>query len=235
MGPPKKSSRSDKSKKRKREEDELWAFEEEDTNDAGDESAVPNAAARDAEKNDQNINEDEFGAKDYRSQMTLKTDNSSRPLWVAPNGHIFLESFSPVYKHAHDFLIAISEPVCRPEYIHEYKLTAYSLYAAVSVGLQTNDIIEYLTRLSKTSIPEGIVEFIKLCTLSYGKVKLVLKHNKYFVESPHPDILQKLLKDPVIQECRLRRNVENEGDDLITQVSNCNILDSKIYIVSVTE
>lgn len=27
----------------------------------------------------------------------------------APNGHIFLESFSPVYKHAHDFLIAISE------------------------------------------------------------------------------------------------------------------------------
>lgn len=37
----------------------------------------------------------------------------------APNGHIFLESFSPVYKHAHDFLIAISEPVCRPEYIHE--------------------------------------------------------------------------------------------------------------------
>lgn len=37
----------------------------------------------------------------------------------APNGHIFLESFSPVYKHAHDFLIAISEPVCRPEHIHE--------------------------------------------------------------------------------------------------------------------
>lgn len=40
----------------------------------------------------------------------------------APNGHIFLESFSPVYKHAHDFLIAISEPVCRPEHIHEVRL-----------------------------------------------------------------------------------------------------------------
>ena len=26
--------------------------------------------------------------------------------------------------------------------IHEYKLTSYSLYAAVSVGLQTDDIIE---------------------------------------------------------------------------------------------
>lgn len=39
----------------------------------------------------------------------------------APNGHIFLESFSPVYRHAHDFLIAISEPVCRPEHIHEVR------------------------------------------------------------------------------------------------------------------
>lgn len=73
---------------------------------------VPGAASKNAEENDQ-VEEDEYGAKDYRSQMELKPDNASRPLWVAPNGHIFLESFSPVYKHAHDFLIAISEPVCR--------------------------------------------------------------------------------------------------------------------------
>lgn len=32
--------------------------------------------------------------------------------------------------------------VFRPAFIHEYKLTSYSLYAAVSVGLQTEDIIE---------------------------------------------------------------------------------------------
>ena len=30
-------------------------------------------------------------------------------LLQAPDGHIFLESFSPVYKHARDFLIAIAE------------------------------------------------------------------------------------------------------------------------------
>lgn len=230
MGPPKRFSKSEgkASKKRKKEEDDAWTYEEEETNDT-EEAAVPGAAARDAEKNDQSVQEDEFGAKDYRSQMILKPDNTSRPLWVAPNGHIFLESYSPVYKHAHDFLIAISEPVCRPEHIHEYKLTAYSLYAAVSVGLQTNDIIEYLKRLSKTSVPEGIIEFIKLCTLSYGKVKLVLKHNKYFVESPYPEILQKLLKDPVIQECRLRRNIENESEELITQVSVHNLKIEKDY------
>lgn len=234
MGPPKKfkreappgsgsgSSKSDKSKKRKKEEEDItWTIEDDDnTNDTAEGAAVPGAAARNAENTDQSALEDEFGAKDYRPQMQLKTDHESRPLWVAPNGHIFLESFSPVYKHAHDFLIAIAEPVCRPEFIHEYKLTAYSLYAAVSVGLQTHDIVEYLRRLSKTSVPDGIVEFIKLCTLSYGKVKLVLKHNRYFVESKFPDVLQKLLKDPVVQECRLRRNADAESDGIVSQTQD---------------
>uniref|UniRef100_A0A8C3M227 General transcription and DNA repair factor IIH helicase/translocase subunit XPB n=1 Tax=Chrysolophus pictus TaxID=9089 RepID=A0A8C3M227_CHRPC len=134
----------------------------------------------------------------------------------APDGHIFLEAFSPVYKYAQDFLVAIAEPVCRPTHIHEYKLTAYSLYAAVSVGLQTSDITEYLQKLSKTGVPEGIIQFIKLCTVSYGKVKLVLKRNRYFVESTHPDVIQQLLQDHIIKDCRLR-NAEGEETELITE------------------
>ncbi|KAI4485025.1 hypothetical protein M0802_012853 [Mischocyttarus mexicanus] len=221
MAPPKRFKKdNDRGKWKKRKEDHDECMDD-DSIDVVETEGIPDAAKTDIEKQDEGVLEDEFGAKDYRSQMTLKPDCESRPLWVAPNGHIFLESFSPVYKHAHDFLIAISEPVCRPEHIHEYKLTAYSLYAAVSVGLQTHDIIEYLKRLSKTSIPNGIVEFIKLCTLSYGKVKLVLKRNKYFVESPFPEVLQTLLKDPVIQQCRLRKNVDDlEKDDITTNIQN---------------
>ncbi|XP_043492244.1 general transcription and DNA repair factor IIH helicase subunit XPB [Polistes fuscatus] len=221
MAPPKRFKKdNDRGKWKKRKEDHEECMDD-DSTDVVETEGIPDAAKTDIEKQDDGVLEDEFGAKDYRSQMTLKPDCESRPLWVAPNGHIFLESFSPVYKHAHDFLIAISEPVCRPEHIHEYKLTAYSLYAAVSVGLQTHDIIEYLKRLSKTSIPNGIVEFIKLCTLSYGKVKLVLKRNKYFVESPFPEVLQTLLKDPVIQQCRLRKNVDDlEKDEITTNIEN---------------
>ncbi|XP_030846331.1 general transcription and DNA repair factor IIH helicase subunit XPB [Strongylocentrotus purpuratus] len=203
-----KDGESKKSKKYRTESPEL----ENDDTQGPDGTYIPKNASRQVEDQEAG-DEDEFGAKDYRGQMELKKDHGSRPLWLAPDGHIFLESFSPVYKHAHDFLIAISEPVCRPENIHEYKLTAYSLYAAVSVGLQTSDIIEYLRRLSKTTIPNGIVEFIKLCTLSYGKVKLVLKHNRYFVESPFPDVLQKLLKDSVVQQCRLRSDVDEEANE----------------------
>lgn len=41
--------------------------------------------------------------------LTAYKLTSRHDLFQAPNGHIFLESFSPVYRHAHDFLIAISE------------------------------------------------------------------------------------------------------------------------------
>ncbi|KAK7044213.1 DNA repair helicase RAD25 [Paramarasmius palmivorus] len=145
------------------------------------------------------------------SFMHLKPDHASRPLWISPDdGHIILEKFSPIAEQAQDFLTAISEPVSRPSFIHEYKLTPYSLYAAVSVGLQTPDIISVLNRLSKVPVPESITNFIRSCTLSYGKVKLVLKHNRYFVESSHPETLQLLLKDRVIREARVvRQEVDN--------------------------
>ncbi|XP_076033278.1 ATP-dependent DNA helicase hay [Oratosquilla oratoria] len=195
----KKSRSYEKGKKRRR--DDAYSDEE-----GGEElDGVPQASTQNIEdRAEKDIQKDQYGGLDFRSIVVLRTDHESRPLWVAPNGHIFLESFSPVYRHAKDFLITISEPVCRPENIHEYKLTAYSLYAAVSVGLQTHDIIEYLKRLSKTTVPEGICDFIKACTLSYGKVKLVLKRNKYYVESDFPEVIQKLIKHPAIQECMLR-------------------------------
>lgn len=79
-----------------------------DTNDdievTGD--IIPESASRTIAEG---VKEDEFGAKDYTKDLALREDYMSRPLWVAPDGHIFLETFSPVYKHAHDFLIAIAE------------------------------------------------------------------------------------------------------------------------------
>ncbi|KAG8934768.1 transcription factor TFIIH complex ERCC-3 subunit [Tulasnella sp. 417] len=144
-----------------------------------------------------------FDKNDF-SFMELKPDHASRPLWINPeDATIILEGFSPIAEQAQDFLVAISEPVSRPAFMHEYKITTYSLYAAVSVGLETDDIISVLNRLSKIPVPEKIVQFIRECTVSYGKLKLVLKHNKYYVESTHPEVLQTLLKDPVVASARV--------------------------------
>ncbi|CAF1097536.1 unnamed protein product [Rotaria sordida] len=109
--------------------------------------------------------------KDFHSDMKLIVDYKNDPLWITPDGHIFLESFSSAYKQTHDFLIIIAEPICRLEYIHENILSAYSLYAAVSISLETNDIIETLQRLTSTTIPNGVIKFIKSDTLSYVKIE----------------------------------------------------------------
>lgn len=43
---------------------------------------APASAKKNAETADERALEDEYGAKDYRSQMSLKPDHLSRPLWV---------------------------------------------------------------------------------------------------------------------------------------------------------
>ena len=126
-----------------------------------------------------------------------------RPLWVCPNGRIFLESFSPIYKAAYDFLIAIAEPVCRPDCMHEYELTAHSLYAAVSVGLETQTILTVLNRLSKCQLPRQVEAFVRESTQNYGKLKLVLQQNKFFIESAFPEVLRTILADSVISAARI--------------------------------
>ncbi|TIB68646.1 DNA repair helicase rad25 [Wallemia mellicola] len=147
-----------------------------------------------------------FGNHNY-GDLPLKADHANRPLWVSPeDGHIILEGFSPIAEQAQDFLVAIAEPVSRTSLMEEYKVTPYSLYAAVSVGLETADIIEVLNRLSKVPVPQSIIDFIKDCTMSYGKVKLVLKHNRYFVESADPETLQMLLRDQIIKNARVDSN-----------------------------
>ena len=46
----------------------------------------------------------------------------------------------------------------------------------------------------QVELPDEIKAFIRESTGNYGKVKLVLHRNKFFVESPFPDILRTLLK-----------------------------------------
>ncbi|CAH1447682.1 unnamed protein product [Lactuca virosa] len=149
------------------------------------------------------------GNKRDFTKLELKADHVNRPLWACADGRIFLETFSPLYKQAYDFLIAIAEPVCRPDSMHEYNLTPHSLYAAVSVGLETETIIAVLNKLSKTKLPKEMIDFIHASTSNYGKVKLVLKKNRYLVESPFPEVLKRLLSDEVISRAR----VSYEGDD----------------------
>ncbi|KAL3945455.1 MAG: hypothetical protein SGBAC_000426 [Bacillariaceae sp.] len=146
------------------------------------------------------------------SNLTLKPDHIQRPCWTCPDGNIYLEAFHDLYTQAYDFLVAISEPVARPEFVHQYKLTPYSLYAAVATNIETESIIGVLERLSKNALPPQVKKFVRDCTSKYGKAKLVLKHNKFYVESEFPEVLRELLRDPTIAQARIQDDMENVDD-----------------------
>lgn len=204
-----------------------------DDTDGGDEytsarKLVLRAAKREAvlTASDKQQSGDSIIGADF-SNLPLKKDHIQRPCWVCPDGNIFLEAFHDLYVSAYDFLVAIAEPVARPEFIHQYKLTPYSLYAAVATNIETESIIAVLQRLSKNKLPHQVATFIRECTQKYGKAKLVLKHNKFYVESEFPNVLRELLRDQTIAQARVTENLTNKDLDEHGFVTNTKAQEMK--------
>jgi DNA excision repair protein ERCC-3 len=137
-------------------------------------------------------NQQEGIYKKDHTNLKLNDNLENRSLYISDDGHIFLETFAPYYKETSDFLVAIAEPVNRTKNIHEYMLTQYSLYAAASMNIKTSDIIQVLSNLAKNTLPEKLVKYIIDNTETYGKVKLILKNKRYFIECTAPGIINKL-------------------------------------------
>lgn len=149
-------------------------------------------------------------------EITMKDNPDDYPMWINYNALIVLETFRKSSKQAMDFLIAIAEPVSRPSKIHEYQITSYSLYAAASVGLTTDQILATLNQFSKNKIPKTVRNFITDCTLSYGKIKLIRSHLKFFIEVMNKEVYEILLKDQII-----RKNIIQENpSSLSVEVTN---------------
>lgn len=142
------------------------------------------------------------GFQDYSKSLKLKPDHEHRPIWVTKENLIFLEAFSPLYQQACDILVAIAEPESRPNFVHTYRLTENSLYSAVAVSITTDAIIKVLGKLCKTDLPPEVVNFIRRSTYTFGKAKIVLKDNTFFVESKYADVLRELLRNPIIRNAR---------------------------------
>jgi len=144
--------------------------------------------------------------------IKMKISNEEKPMIVFPDGHIFIEAFSPFFRQAQDFAITIAEPVSRPEMIHEYQITAYSLFIASSIGITAQEIIRTLSILSKIELSSELIEQIQITISSVGKIKLVLWRNRFFIESTQIDILVGLLNDKIFNDSRI--NSPQEGDEI---------------------
>eukprot|EP01054_Gregarina_sp_Poly1_P007479 Gregarina_sp_Poly_1__7478@NODE_416_length_8734_cov_134_157609_g338_i0_p1_GENE_NODE_416_length_8734_cov_134_157609_g338_i0NODE_416_length_8734_cov_134_157609_g338_i0_p1_ORF_typecomplete_len848_score138_71ERCC3_RAD25_C/PF16203_5/1_5e81Helicase_C_3/PF13625_6/3_1e33ResIII/PF04851_15/1_3e20SNF2_N/PF00176_23/4_7e09SNF2_N/PF00176_23/1_3e03Helicase_C/PF00271_31/2_4e08AAA_30/PF13604_6/1_4AAA_30/PF13604_6/0_00024AAA_11/PF13086_6/2_6e03AAA_11/PF13086_6/0_033AAA_11/PF13086_6/4_4e02AAA_19/PF13245_6/2_9AAA_19 len=141
------------------------------------------------------------------SSLMMKAGDDDRPLLVCPNGYIFLETTGPQSAEASEFLIAIAEPVSRPETIHEFQITVFSLYAALSMGIQLQELLEGLDRYSKNDIPSVLERELRTHGSSFGKVKLVLRDGKYFIESPWRDELELMASNPTIAAARVQKSL----------------------------
>lgn len=167
--------------------------------------------------------------RDY-SKLVIKESHKNRPVWVCPDGYLYLELFTPVSKQALDFLVTIAEPVCRPELIHEYQVTVFSLYTAISVGLSFDELLSNLNKFSKNIVPEELKELILGTASAFGKVKLVLKDSRYWIESFERKELDLLLTNPEIRSARIHSNpweVSNRAID-DSSITNSGYLKSTV-------
>jgi len=146
------------------------------------------------------------------SWLVLKPDHERRPLWVLPDNMILLEAFSPAYRIATEFLIAIAEARMRPALIHEFEINSSSLYSAISLQYKTDDILTILEKLSKNKIPDQVKNFIKDHTVHYGKAQCVLEENHYYIECKDEDLFNRICKLPSVQ--RSYDNAMRKGTSL---------------------
>ncbi|EDL42377.1 DNA repair helicase, putative [Plasmodium vivax] len=160
------------------------------------------------------INIQQRGFHDYSKDMKLKKNHMNKPLWICSDGFIYLEMFNSCSKQASDFLITIAEPICRPELIHEFQLTIFSLYAAISVGITLDELLVNLDKFSKNFLPNELVQNITKSAESFGKAKLVLRENKYYIEATNKSELDYLLKNSIIKNARLYSS-ESSGDQRV--------------------
>ena len=54
---------------------------------------------------------------------------------------------------------------------------------------------------------------LHFCLYKYGKAKLVLKHNRFYVESDHHMVLRELLRDPTIAQARVHEDTTADVDE----------------------
>jgi hypothetical protein len=81
----------------------------------------PPTAPAPGEEDDVPDSDDAQSDSDYEEEkdwtdLEAKMDHAHRPLYVGKDRHVIVEKFSPFFRFAEDFMIAIAEPVsrCRP-------------------------------------------------------------------------------------------------------------------------
>lgn len=115
--------------------------------------------------------------------------NDDRPCFIFPDGHIFIETYSPFFDKVIEFINSIAEPCSRPKHMQEFQLNEYLIYSSITLGLSVDEIIKTLELISKNKITDELKNKIKECNNKIDKARILLKNDKFYIESTDIDVL----------------------------------------------
>ncbi|KAK7196113.1 DNA repair helicase and transcription factor protein [Novymonas esmeraldas] len=116
---------------------------------------------------------------------------------------IIAESFRASYESIRPTLSALAEAISRPSLVHEYRLTPFSLGAAVSNGIGAVEAATFLETYAYGLADDGerrgeVRRFIESCMGRYHRARIVIDMERTVVQCKDEETARMLLSDPVI-------------------------------------
>lgn len=93
-------------------------------------------------------------------------------LTVQSDRTMLLDVHSPFYDECRQDIVKFSSLIKSPEHIHTYEITQLSIWNAIALGLDREDIISSLEKWSRYSLDERLIYFIDETSSRYGSLIL---------------------------------------------------------------
>ncbi|MFH2000762.1 MAG: DNA repair helicase XPB [Planctomycetota bacterium] len=123
-----------------------------------------------------------------------------QPLIVQSDRTILLEVDNPMFTEARDTLSLFAELEKSPEHIHTYRITPLSIWNAAAAGYGEEQIISFLTRMSRYSVPPNVDRDIRDNIRKFGLLSLVKREGRLLLISEDHKLIRELWANSYIKK-----------------------------------
>lgn len=136
---------------------------------------------------------------------------SDKPLMVQSDRTMLLDVHSPSYNSCRKEITRFSSLIKSPEHIHTYELTQLSIWNAISLGYDENDIISSLRKWSRFDIDPRVLFFISDTASRYGNLIMEEYDDSSYILYVKRSLLYTLLKSDTSLKKYLRPQDNEEA------------------------
>ncbi|MEZ6004239.1 MAG: helicase-associated domain-containing protein [Planctomycetota bacterium] len=122
----------------------------------------------------------------------------------------------PQFERARAALAGFAELKKSPEYLHTYKLTPVSIWNAIALGWNAQEIIEQLAGLVCVPLPAKVLDQVRLWATRYGLLELRREGNRFELCSENAEVLAEMLERPAVRELV---EIDDQGRAWVTDVT----------------